>query len=393
MEPRDITERIKAAVRKSETEAFPAMDKVWDRIEEKLDEQKKTAGKAIPFRQIALAAALLLLISLGLIYITRHEASQPVNTETYTQQEQRDILPVKPEDKAGAQSIARMDSVDKEKPVPDKIAHADQPEQKVNQEDRRPVKKNRSVKSIDDAVTVHRGNFHTPEVLRGRVTDATGEGIPGASVVLKGTHTGTVTDINGYYTLQISSTEQQLKISAASMEPVDVRVNDPSAFPETRLSASTQYAMNDVQIYGQKVDKKSYTGAISTITAADIAKRPVTSIEQALSGAAPGVNIISGRGQPGASPDIQARGQGSLSADQAPLIVVDGAPYNGSLTSIRSDDVVSMTVLKDASATAIYGSRGTHGVIIIVTKNAGPPQDRTSLLRKIRKLFQKKSKD
>lgn len=138
---------------------------------------------------------------------------------------------------------------------------------------------------------------------------------------------------------------KQVKLKLATGNPAQGNIAPELSAWLLRFERST--------IYGQKVDKKVYTG----------------SLENVLVGSAPGVAVTSGGGQPGASPDIQIRGQNTLDATAAPLLVVDGAPYNGSLASLDPATVASMTVLKDAAATAVYGYRGTKGVILVTTKN------------------------
>ncbi|RQO31845.1 VWA domain-containing protein [Taibaiella sp. KBW10] len=138
----------------------------------------------------------------------------------------------------------------------------------------------------------------------------------------------------------------------------------------SQTNLASQQELSSVNVYATKIDKRSYTGSISTITSSDIQKRPITNIANALSGAAPGVLVTTGSGQPGSAPDIMIRGQGSLNASTAPLIVLDGMPYDGTLVSINPNDVANMVVLKDAAAKARYGARGANGVIDITTKGS-----------------------
>lgn len=210
-------------------------------------------------------------------------------------------------------------------------------------------------------------SFAQSRSVKGKVLDENGEGIPGASVKVKGTTTGTITDIDGNYELTLPDGASVLEIRGVGLESQDVTVGDSDDITTT-LKAGSASEIGEIKIYGQTVDKRSFTGAVNTITAKDLSRRPVTDIARALEGAAPGVAVTSGGGQPGSTPDIQIRGRNTLSASSAPLIVLDGAPYGGSLASINPNDVESMTVLKDASATSIYGSRGSNGVILIVTK-------------------------
>ena len=208
--------------------------------------------------------------------------------------------------------------------------------------------------------------FAQSRTVKGKVVDDKGEAVIGATVIVKGTTTGTVTDADGNYEITLTGEQKTLEIRYAGLVSQSVTVEGDSVATTKMETDATD--IGEVSIYGSKVDKKSFTGAVSTITSKDIARRPITDISKALEGAAPGVAVTSGGGQPGASPDIQVRGQNTLSASGSPLIVLDGAPYSGTLVSINPGDVESMTVLKDASATAIYGSRGANGVILIVTK-------------------------
>ncbi|WP_118974249.1 SusC/RagA family TonB-linked outer membrane protein [Taibaiella koreensis] len=213
--------------------------------------------------------------------------------------------------------------------------------------------------------------------VKGRVLDNSGDASPGSTVTVKGTQVGTVTDADGNFQLDLPEGSNTLIIKAVGAEDREYKITDVNAPIVVKMEDASQN-VGEVEVYGHKVDKKSYTGSVASMGAAEIAKRPVTSIAKALDGAMPGVEVTSGGGQPGSSPDIQVRGQGSLSASSAPLIVLDGAPYSGSLVSINPNDVENMTVLKDATATSIYGARGANGVILITTKkgtsNNGKPR-------------------
>lgn len=214
-------------------------------------------------------------------------------------------------------------------------------------------------------------------VVKGKVLDENGEPMPGASVMIKGTTSGTTTDMDGNYTIELQDDQKTLVIKSIGVQDKEVQVNADGSATTTTMSASDNQTLGGVEIYGKTIDKRSYTGALTTVTAKDIARRPVTDIVKAIDGAAPGVQVSSGGGQPGATPDILMRGVGSIAANNSPLIVLDGAPYSGTLVSINPTDVETMTFLKDASATALYGSRGANGVIVIVTKkgqNTGKPR-------------------
>ena len=122
--------------------------------------------------------------------------------------------------------------------------------------------------------------------------------------------------------------------------------------------------------------KSSFTGSAENISADKLELRPITNVAKGIEGQASGVQVTSSSGQPGSSPAIRIRGFGSINASSAPLYVVDGAPYDGSLSSLNPADIESMTILKDASAGALYGARGANGVVMITTKKGkeGRPQ-------------------
>jgi TonB-linked SusC/RagA family outer membrane protein len=228
-------------------------------------------------------------------------------------------------------------------------------------------------------------------VVKGTVTDEKGVTIPGASVAVKGTTKGTVTDINGNYTILVPPQGKILVFSFIGMERKEVVIGDKQQINASLTSTST--ALSDVVVigYGQQ-KRQDVNGAISSVTAKDIANIPQVSIDQMLEGKAAGLTIQQNSGGPGSNTSVHIRGVGSLSGTNEPLYVIDGiaisgdannisttgksvqiAPNNGEngvspLSFLNPSDIESIDILKDASATAIYGSRGSNGVIIITTK-------------------------
>ncbi|KFF03319.1 SusC/RagA family TonB-linked outer membrane protein [Flavobacterium reichenbachii] len=205
--------------------------------------------------------------------------------------------------------------------------------------------------------------------VSGTVYDNTGNVLPGASVMEAGTKNGTSTDFDGKFTLQVAvggaievsfigATTQKIQITASASN-LDVRLQNDG------------YALAEVQVvsvgYG-KVKKSDLTGAISTVGADDLVKGTISSTEQVLQGKVAGLNIIRPSGDPSAGATIRLRGGTSLTASNSPLIVVDGIA-GVDINIVQPSDIKSVDVLKDASATAIYGSRGANGVIIITTKS------------------------
>lgn len=194
----------------------------------------------------------------------------------------------------------------------------------------------------------------------------------GASILVSGTQIGTVTDFNGKFSLTVPAGKSTLKISYVGMETLEV-----SARPNMRIVLSSdQSALDEVMVVAYGTQKKSsFTGSAAVVGSEEIGKVQVTNAVDALKGKAAGVQINTSTGQPGASPTIRIRGVNSLNAGNSPLIVVDGSPYDGSLNDINPIDVESMSVLKDAASTALYGARGGNGVILITTKSAKKGKD------------------
>ncbi len=194
-----------------------------------------------------------------------------------------------------------------------------------------------------------------------------GEPVIGASVLVVGTNTGTVTNSDGKFELTVPAGKSTLRITYVGMEPIEV-----SARANMRiLLTSDQKALDEVIVVAYGTQKKSaFTGSAAVVGADEIGKVQVTNAVDALRGKAAGVQITNLSGAPGSTPTIRIRGVNSISAGNAPLIVLDGSPFEGSLNDINPNDVESMSVLKDAASTALYGARGGNGVIMITTKSA-----------------------
>lgn len=191
------------------------------------------------------------------------------------------------------------------------------------------------------------------------------EPVIGASVVVKGTSTGVITDYDGVFTLSIPDNNRMLVISYIGMQTQEVTA-------KPGLTVVMQTATQDIDevivvAYGTS-KKSSFTGSAANLGKEKIEKMQVSEVSKALEGAMAGVQIVSSSGQPGSSATIHVRGIGSLSASTEPLIVLDGVPYEGNLNTIPPQDIQSMSVLKDAAANSLYGARGANGVIMITTK-------------------------
>ena len=207
--------------------------------------------------------------------------------------------------------------------------------------------------------------------VKGTVTDAeTGEGVAYAGVLVKGgaTLSGTTTDENGQYEITVPA-NGTLVFSAIGYADQEVAVNG-RAVVDVVMSEDTEMLDETIVVAYGTAKKASFTGSAASVKKETLEKSSVSNISKALEGAVAGVQIASGSGTPGSGASIIVRGIGSISSSQSPLIVVDGVPYEGSLNSISSQDIESMTVLKDAAANSMYGARGSNGVIIITTKGS-----------------------
>ncbi|TDB67458.1 SusC/RagA family TonB-linked outer membrane protein [Arundinibacter roseus] len=203
--------------------------------------------------------------------------------------------------------------------------------------------------------------------LEGTVKDETGEGLPGVSIVLKGTQRGTTTNAQGAFTLNVPDQSAILIFSFVGYLPQEVEVGSRTTFAIQLVPENK--SLNEVIVvgYGQQ-SKAKLIGSVAQINAEQINNRTNTQLSQTLAGQMPGVTVIQRSGQPGASGGtIQIRGVGSFGANTNPLILVDGIPAN-SFNNIDPNDVESISVLKDASSAAIYGARAANGVILVTTK-------------------------
>ena len=201
--------------------------------------------------------------------------------------------------------------------------------------------------------------------ISGKVTDSNGNPIPKASVMVKGSSTGTVTDPDGTYSLTVPDNTKILVFSSVDMAPLEVILGSQTTISPTLKPVET--ILGDVVVVGYGTQKRqSVTGAISTVNSKTLNEIPVVNVQQALQGRVPGLSVVN-NGSPGTSPIVTIRGISSISYASNPLYVVDGFP-TGDLSTIDTRDIESVDVLKDASAAAIYGSRATNGVIMITTK-------------------------
>lgn len=236
--------------------------------------------------------------------------------------------------------------------------------------------------------------FAQDKKVSGRVTDENGSPLPGASVSIKNTKTATITDEQGNFVLAIPATAQTLAISYLGMEEQQIAIGSRTTF-NIRLKP-TSNTLSDVIVVGYGTAKKTdLTGAISRIERDDLIKDAPTNVLQALQGKIAGVNVTQNDGAPGAGLSIRVRGSNSFLGGTEPLYVIDGVPFNNSssgttpqsigedekqtlnaMAFLNPSDIESIDILKDASATAIYGSRGANGVVLITTRKGKSGKDK-----------------
>lgn len=221
--------------------------------------------------------------------------------------------------------------------------------------------------------------FSQGRVITGKVTDASGNPVPAANVVIKGTTIGTSTEVSGFYSITCRSEADILVFSFIGMSTREVSVGNKSVIDVTLLPETA--FLDDIVVVGYGTVKKSdLTGSVSSVKAEDSFKTPVSNIGQALQGRASGVFVTSVNNSPGGEVSIRIRGGNSITAGNEPLYVIDGFIGVGSLSNISPSDIESIEILKDASSTSIYGTRGANGVVLITTKKglAGKPQIKIS---------------
>jgi TonB-linked SusC/RagA family outer membrane protein len=214
--------------------------------------------------------------------------------------------------------------------------------------------------------------------VSGTVKDETGESVPGATVLVKGTQTGTVTDIDGNFSIQAAPGDI-LVVSFIGYSSREITVQSGQTIYAVAIDVSMSDLSEVVVVgYGSQI-KKEVSGSIQSIGSEELKDMPVSTIAQKLQGRLAGVQINQTTGQPGQGMNVRIRGQLSVSGGSAPLYVVDGFPITGDINSINPDEIDEITVLKDAASTSLYGSRAANGVILITTKKGTKGQTNVNL--------------
>jgi TonB-linked SusC/RagA family outer membrane protein len=213
-------------------------------------------------------------------------------------------------------------------------------------------------------------SFAQNRTVTGKVTDEKGAAIAGASVVAKSSKGGTTTAADGTFKLTVPNTVKVLTVSSLNFVQKDITIAANNT-ANASLTASAADALDEVVVvgYGAAKKKSDVTGSVVTVNAEKLQNKPTANMFDALQGKVPGLQVYNNSGEPSATPSVRLNGVGSLGASSTPLYVMDGIPIDaGTIVSLNPEDFESVTVLKDASSTSIYGSRAANGVIYITSK-------------------------
>jgi TonB-linked SusC/RagA family outer membrane protein len=211
--------------------------------------------------------------------------------------------------------------------------------------------------------------FAQTKTITGKVRDDKGQPLSGVSIVVKGATTGTNSDNEGYFSLTVPGNANTLVVSSIGYSAKEVTLNDQTSLDIQMGSTSQSLGEVVVVAYGTAT-RKTVTGAVQTVSGKELQDIPAPQLAQKLQGKLAGVQINQTTGIPGQGMSIRIRGQASISAGSDPLYVVDGFPIQGNLANINPDEIETISVLKDASSTSLYGSRAANGVVLITTKRA-----------------------
>lgn len=407
-----IFEKIKNAAQKAEEKDFPAFEKVWMRVEEKLD--KKEDKKAIAlWKKLAVAASLLLFFSLGYQFLktdTNQIAPKGIKEHQVVIQEKKETKATeKPSEniKPNAEVILKKE-IEKPSPVvvTETTTHINSDINQLSS-----VKTGEVEPSIDKEATISAIKVEAivleekkakakisstydaiTKTISGIVTDEINQPIPGANVIVKGTKNRTNTGFDGKFSIEAEKGDQ-LIFSFIGYENSYAIVGKTDSV-NIKLAPNSM-ALNEVVVVGYGTQKKtSMTGSVAMISSKDLKKQKSANLGQALQGKVARVQAtsMSRQGSPGPDLRIAIRGKGSITQGGEPLYIVDGVPANAdALSQIPPTDIKDINVLKDAASTAIYGSRASNGVIIVNTKN-GIHQNlsKKELERKFKKLDKNK---
>ena len=222
------------------------------------------------------------------------------------------------------------------------------------------------------------GAWAQTKMVKGRITDENGTGIPGVTVQLKGNSSGTSTDATGSFSLSVPDGNGTLVVSSVGYDTKEIPVNNRGSI-DIALTPKANQSLGEVVVvgYGSQI-KKEVTGAVQTVNSREIKDIPVSQVTQKLQGRLAGVQINQTTGKPGQGMSVRIRGQLSVSAGSDPLYVIDGFPITGNISTLNPDEIQDISILKDAASTSLYGSRAANGVVLITTKKGRKGQTNIS---------------
>ena len=405
-----IFEKIKNAAQKGEEKDFAVFEKVWSRVEEKLD--KKEDKKAIVlWKKLAIAASLLLFFSLGYQFLKSDSEiiiPKEIKENTVVSTEKQDTNTTeKPSEKIKpeANSILKKQlekqttvavSEDKKMETTATIAGISKAKTKninYNKEIAADSQKNEAIVLAENnpSAKVTSTYNEATRTISGIVTDENNSPIPAVSIQIKGKLKGTLSNSNGEFKLEAEKGDE-LVFSFIGMENAYATVGKSDVI---NLKMKNNYlALNEVVVVGYGTQKKtSMTGSVAMVSNKDFSKQKPAYITQALQGRVVGVHTesISTQSKPGSDLNIVISGVSSISQGNEPLYIIDGVPLASPFSEIKPNDIQSIEILKDAATTAIYGSRGANGVVLITTKNGNYHNlSKKQLERKLKKLDKQK---
>ncbi|WP_339865397.1 TonB-dependent receptor [uncultured Algoriphagus sp.] len=210
----------------------------------------------------------------------------------------------------------------------------------------------------------------TNTIVTGTVSDTEGNSLPGATVQLKDSDSGTITDDSGKYSITLPDTQDEIVLvfSFLGFQSKEITLGNQTKVDVTLTNEEQE--LDEVVVIGYGSARRAdLTGAVAQVNSDELNAFPTANVLQSLNGRAPGVQVIQNNGAPGGGVSVRIRGANSIQGDNDPLYVIDGFPFSGNPTNLNNSDIASIEILKDASATAIYGSRGANGVVLITTKN------------------------
>ena len=231
----------------------------------------------------------------------------------------------------------------------------------------------------------------TKKIIKGTIVDEKGESVIGVNIVVKGTTNGTVTDINGNFELEVLQYPTEIKVSYIGYDELNLTITDKDLQPLSLVLTQSQQYLEEIVVVGMnnRQTRRSITGAVSTIQTKELVQSPVANISNALAGKLPGLITVQSSGEPGAdAANLYIRGLGTYGSS-TPLVVIDGLPRNkADFDMLDPNEIESITILKDASSSSLYGIQGANGVVVVTTRRGGGLDDKIKISCTIQQAIQ-----